>query len=991
MADDKTLEIAIVAQDLATAVIEALKKTLDTLPEKEKEVSSKMTLTDTLKKNWVGLSAAVAAAGIIINEAIDWAKIGAKALQTEEAFRSVTNSYAVNGDALLAKMKEVSAGTVEESDLMRVSMKALQQGLDPQQIVSLLEVARSSARTAGTDIITAFEGITNAVANQTTRALKLYGIVIDQNKALEDYALKLGVSKDALTEQQQSAALAAAAIAEGNRQMAAMGDISLTASEKIQQSNAQMQELKETVGKLIVGGMQGLTGVFYAGAGAVTDFASGVMKLTAAWYAANGNIEMSNKLMAESKIMGAAADNQYQKAEKAWGGMAMSAKEAAKAAEGLAKIKNDAAAAAANEAVMQKKYVDEYVALSKVEAASAEARATSEQASMDRKYKEGIVSQKEYFTFLEKQNSEHTARLIEEKQNQIMALQFDDPKNAAANLAKKKELEEQIVAIRIASAAKQTEVETKQKDDSKKISEEKFSNWKVLEDLKMQAIQSNNDLAAAKDAAAVRLGLLTQQQALENQLERDKQFYAEKISLTEKSIADINVQLKQEGLTKEERDKLTTNLAEAYQTRLALQNDFAIKTIEVEQKISEETTKAWQAPYQAKAASAAAAMNNDNKMLGDRLAAVQANEDAEIEITNIAIATGQMSFAEGQAAITKIQADASAKRQALIKADADAFIAGVGAMLNYANDLGNSLKNIFSGFKVQDFSEVRASFGNAASAITADIKSLTGEVDRFTTDEFSNIIKQVQGWGTETFKQLYLYGKNVTWQSGEQIKEWANQVKEYVGYVQSLFQSLKDQINSWKDELDSLKGNEMAILERWYDTEMQKLKDKYGEDLKNTKEYEEAMTLLKQIYAEKRKKILDQEQQDAANAQNNLNNILTGGSAQDSSKGGTGGALGYVPPSNGGPLMPPKVNVGAGIISSLTASIQSQMSQITNALEVSIPSGTFPKEISVNKNQNISLTFEPPQSLDPETSRRWMVDVFWPQFEDRIRLKGGKE
>ena len=123
--------------------------------------------------------------------------------------------------------------------------------------MKLLEIARSSARVAGTDIKTAFDSITNAVANQQIRALKTFGILIEQNKAYEDYALKIGVAKDSLTELQKSQALADAAILAGQAQMQNMGKITLNASEMFQMLGSQWRQLTETIGKTVL-----KTGIF---------------------------------------------------------------------------------------------------------------------------------------------------------------------------------------------------------------------------------------------------------------------------------------------------------------------------------------------------------------------------------------------------------------------------------------------------------------------------------------------------------------------------------------------------------------------------------------------------------------------------------------------------------------------------------------------------------------------------------------------------------
>ena len=247
MADVKVI---ISAEDNATRTFKAIEQS-SASAFKKLEASSAST-TKTIKQHWLEISVAGVAAWMAVSKAMDYAKLGASAMQAEESFKNVTAAYGVHADQMLAKMKQVSAGIIDDSNLMQRAVKALQQGLSETQIVQLLEVARSSARVAGTDVASAFDGITNAVANQTTRSLKLYGLIIDQDKAFKDYAKTLGITKDALTEQQQSQALANAAIEEGQRQSKAMGEIIKNASEIIQEANAIITEFKETIGKKLI-------------------------------------------------------------------------------------------------------------------------------------------------------------------------------------------------------------------------------------------------------------------------------------------------------------------------------------------------------------------------------------------------------------------------------------------------------------------------------------------------------------------------------------------------------------------------------------------------------------------------------------------------------------------------------------------------------------------------------------------------------------------
>ncbi|MBI4822670.1 MAG: hypothetical protein HY805_00340 [Nitrospirae bacterium] len=210
------------------------------------------TIFDKCKTHWFGMTAAITASLGTVYKAIDFAKLGASALQAEESFKNVTSAYRVHADMMLQKMKEISAGILDNSELMQRAVRSLQQGLSQTQIVQLLEVARSSARVAGIDIASAFDQITTATANQTTRGLKSLGIVIDQGNAFKEYAKSIGKSADQLTELEQSQALANLAIIEGQRQMKAMGEIAINANEAIQKISSQWHEIKEKTGKEIL-------------------------------------------------------------------------------------------------------------------------------------------------------------------------------------------------------------------------------------------------------------------------------------------------------------------------------------------------------------------------------------------------------------------------------------------------------------------------------------------------------------------------------------------------------------------------------------------------------------------------------------------------------------------------------------------------------------------------------------------------------------------
>jgi hypothetical protein len=180
---------------------------------------------------------------------VEMLKLGRAARVQEESFRLVAESVGISAEAMEKGIRQASDGLVNFSDVALSASRALQQGLDPGQIVALTEIARAQAKLAGKDVTTAFNEITTATANQQLRALKSYGIIIDTSKAYQDYANKLGTVKDALTETGQSQAVASAVI-ETMR-----GKLITSTSEVIKQEEAvkrwavAWEEGKEAVGK----------------------------------------------------------------------------------------------------------------------------------------------------------------------------------------------------------------------------------------------------------------------------------------------------------------------------------------------------------------------------------------------------------------------------------------------------------------------------------------------------------------------------------------------------------------------------------------------------------------------------------------------------------------------------------------------------------------------------------------------------------------------
>lgn len=197
----------------------------------------------TIKGHWMGITAA--AAGVFaaiksLGTAFDLADLGAKALQAENAFERMAESAGINAREMAAEMKAASRGIMDDSDLMQKAAKGLAQGMSREEIIALVKDVRFAARLAGQDVKTAYETITDALANQMPRALKQYGLVSKDELKLLEKALQAGVEDIRLTD----LALANLAI-----QTARFGNETKSANERIQEMRATWNNLKEEAGK----------------------------------------------------------------------------------------------------------------------------------------------------------------------------------------------------------------------------------------------------------------------------------------------------------------------------------------------------------------------------------------------------------------------------------------------------------------------------------------------------------------------------------------------------------------------------------------------------------------------------------------------------------------------------------------------------------------------------------------------------------------------
>ncbi len=206
------------------------------------------TTTSFLSSAWVKAAGSIYAA----MRAWDMLKLGAKAEQQAMAFENMANSFGISGDRIIAKLREVSYGTIDTTTMIEKAGTAMMMGIRPDELVKLMEIARATSRLTGQTVTKAFEDISLAVGRQSRMILDNLGIIVKQGEANQDYARALGKTVKELTDVEKKQAFVNATIKAGNKLMRQLGNETVTTADKFAQLEASAKNAAQWLYKATV-------------------------------------------------------------------------------------------------------------------------------------------------------------------------------------------------------------------------------------------------------------------------------------------------------------------------------------------------------------------------------------------------------------------------------------------------------------------------------------------------------------------------------------------------------------------------------------------------------------------------------------------------------------------------------------------------------------------------------------------------------------------
>lgn len=271
-------------------------------------------LIQKFKANWLATTAAIGAAAAVLFKGFQMADEAAAGLQKRAAFSNLAASYGLNAKAIITELQRVSAGTIATQKLVEQAGTAMLLGIEAKFLPKMMEIARASSRITGQTITEAFGDLSLASARQSKMILDNLGIMVDVEKANKDYAASMKIVGRELTDAEKKQAFMNATLAAGQVIIDRVGVSTETQAEKLQRLQANMVNLRETVGRGLLGVMNLLMGVFQGTAGFALRLTGGINNVLAAMNNLLGRKDAAEKYRLEAEAAHAAGSDLYKKA-----------------------------------------------------------------------------------------------------------------------------------------------------------------------------------------------------------------------------------------------------------------------------------------------------------------------------------------------------------------------------------------------------------------------------------------------------------------------------------------------------------------------------------------------------------------------------------------------------------------------------------------------------------------------------------------------------
>lgn len=238
MANKNNIDIIISATDNAS-------KQFDEVSKNTKKFTD--SLKDVRKYSWIATTALVWLWSIMVKQATDIEPV-------KNAFKNLTETVWESSTQMLKSLKDASKWAVSEYDLMLSANRALKLWVseNTQDMTDLMKIARLYGQQMGQDVTQSFNDIVTWLGRWSPMILDNLWIIIDSEKAYEEYALSLWKSASELTKQEKTQALVNATLVEGRKALDEFWEPAQTMAERFAELKNTFSDIAWRIGEALL-------------------------------------------------------------------------------------------------------------------------------------------------------------------------------------------------------------------------------------------------------------------------------------------------------------------------------------------------------------------------------------------------------------------------------------------------------------------------------------------------------------------------------------------------------------------------------------------------------------------------------------------------------------------------------------------------------------------------------------------------------------------
>lgn len=195
---------------------------------------------------------AAAVAAVAVKEALDLTLAGEQVNAIATQFETLTKNVGLSGLALKQDFIDRANGLVQADDITKALNKSIVElGTDAAKLGPVFDVALKATTLFGGTAVQNFESLSSAIATGNTRALRNLGIIIDAEKAYDDYAKTIGRSGTELSLAGRQQALLNAVIEQGTKAFNGIDPTALQATTALTRFTNAITDLYQAVQSVI--------------------------------------------------------------------------------------------------------------------------------------------------------------------------------------------------------------------------------------------------------------------------------------------------------------------------------------------------------------------------------------------------------------------------------------------------------------------------------------------------------------------------------------------------------------------------------------------------------------------------------------------------------------------------------------------------------------------------------------------------------------------